>query len=184
MNPIILHSLARELRDTLTGARLSHIAQSSDELVDLSFYHPDRPVHRLTIAILPQKPLLFLNPKKVGALAKPPNFCRSLRKNLEFAQLTEIENKPGERILTLAFKTPEGPFHLVFEGIPKYPNLILVGPDGAIVSALRYKNDVERLVMPQTLYHPPPLGPSPKPNLWALSTAQVHGQWDQGGRPP
>lgn len=184
MNPIILHSLARELRDTLTGARLSHIAQSSDELVDFSFYHPDRPVQRLTIAILPQKPLIFLNRQKLGALSKPPNFCRSLRKNLEYAQLTGVENSPGERILILAFKTPEGPFRLVFEGIPKYPNLILVGPDGAIVSALRYKNEVERPVMPQTLYHAPPLGPSPKPNLWELSITQVQDQWSLAGQPP
>jgi predicted ribosome quality control (RQC) complex YloA/Tae2 family protein len=176
--------LSRELKDALVGSRLSHIAQSSDELVDLSFYHPDRPIHRLTIAILPQRPLLFLNRNKVNALAKPPNFCRSLRKNLEYARVTGIENTPGERILILDFKTPEGPFRLVFEGIPKYPNLILVGPDAAIVSALRYKNDLERPVMPQTLYHAPPLGPSPKPNLWDLTGAQVLAQWDQAGRPP
>ncbi|HVZ79458.1 MAG TPA: NFACT RNA binding domain-containing protein [bacterium] len=183
MNPIILQCLAHELQDKLVGSKLSHIAQSSDELVDLSFYHPDRPVHRLTLAILPQKPLVFLNRQKAGALPKPPNFCRSLRKNLEFAQLTGVENTPGERILSLTFKTPDGPFRLVFEGIPKYPNLILVGPDGAIVSALRYKNDVERLVMPQTLYHPPPLGPSPKPNLWEIPGEQLQVRWEQAGRP-
>lgn len=184
MTPLLVQLLARELKGTLLSAKVSHISQSAPEVVEMSFYHPDRSLKHLSIALLPQKPLMFLSTHKPQALAKPPNLCRSLRKNLEFAQLAFVAHKPGERILSLHLKTPEGIFQLVFEGIPKYPNLILIGPDGNIVSALRYKNEVERPVMPQQTYDPPPQGPTLKPNLWDLSGHELESLWDQGGRPP
>ncbi|GEM_PF-1930519 len=177
MTPLQALLLTRELQQLLVSGRLSHISQSAPEVVELSFYHPDRPVRTLVAAVLPTKPFLFVTAEKRPALAKPPNFCRSLRKNLEYAQLTEVQNQPGERLITLGLKTPEGPFRLVFEGIPKYPNLILVGPDGAIISALRYKNDVERPVLPQEAYQPPPHGPSSRQKI------DGHGAWPASSNP-
>ncbi|HJT23545.1 MAG TPA: NFACT family protein, partial [bacterium] len=179
----------------------------------MSFYHPDRPLRTLVAAILPMKPFLFVTTEKRPALPKPPNFCRSLRKNLEYAQLAEVHAEPGERIIALGLKTSDGFFRLVFEGIPKYPNLILVGPDNQIISALRYKNEVERPVLPQVPYNPPPHGPSQKshiehgawpassslplydkesgppqpterPNLWVLSGEDLERRWENAGKPP
>ncbi len=177
-----MHLFVRELRQLLLSTRLSHISQSAPEVVDLTFYHPDRTTRTLVIAIIPHKPILFCTREKSPALAKPPNFCRSLRKNLEYAQLIEIQSEAGERLMDFHFKTTEGIFRLVFEGIPKYPNLILLGPDNLIISALRYKNDVERLVMPQTLYQKPPQ-PLDKPNLWNLTGNEVEKLWNQANRP-
>ena len=151
--------------------------------MELVFVHPNRPPRILVVALLPLKPFLFVSSKKRPALPKPPNFCRSLRKNLEYAQLTALEAKPGERLMTFRFKTFEGAFALVYEGIPKYPNLILIGPDNNIVSALRYKNEVERPVMPQVPYHPPPQ-PGEKPNLWDLGGGEIQALWIKAGRPP
>jgi predicted ribosome quality control (RQC) complex YloA/Tae2 family protein len=182
LTPLLVHLLARELKQLFLSARLSHISQSAPEIVDLTFYHPDRSTCTLVIAIMPLKPILFSTTEKRPALPKPPNFCRSLRKNLEYAQLTELQSEAGERLMDFHFKTPEGLFRLVFEGIPKYPNLILIGPDNQIVSALRYKNDVERLVMPQTAYQKPPQ-PLKKPNLWNLSGKEVENLWNQASRP-
>jgi predicted ribosome quality control (RQC) complex YloA/Tae2 family protein len=174
--------LARELRQRLLSTRLSHISQSAPEIVELTFYHPDRSTRTLVIAVFPLKPILFSTIEKRPALQKPPNFCRSLRKNLEYAQLTLIQSGAGERLMEFHFKTPDGVFRLIFEGIPKYPNLILVGPDNQIISALRYKNDVERLVMPQTAYQEPPQ-PLDRPNLWELTGGEVENLWDQADRP-
>jgi predicted ribosome quality control (RQC) complex YloA/Tae2 family protein len=196
LTPLLTQLLARELKHLLVSGRLSHISQSSPETVELAFYHPDRPTRTLVAAILPMKPFLFVTTEKRPALPKPLNFCRSLRKNLEYAQLTEVQAEPGERLITFHLKTPEGVFRLVFEGIPKYPNLILVGPDGQIISALRYKNDVERPVMPQVPYGPPPTHssryekeggppqPVEKPNFWSLSGKELEGLWQKAGRPP
>ncbi len=213
MTPTLIQILTREMRQAILSSRLSHISQSSSESVELSLYHPDRATQYLTIALMSLKPLLFLSTEKQPALAKPPNFCRSLRKHLEYAQLMAVESEPGERMIHFVFKTSEGLYRLIFEGIPKYPNVILVGPDNLIISALRYKNDVERAVMPQAPYGPPPThsshqfqkegaawpassdkpsphkenGPPPqpleKPNLWKLSEADLHALWEKAGKP-
>ncbi len=182
MTPLLVRLLARELKQLLLSSRLSHISQSAPEIVELTFYHPDRSNRTLVFAIFPSKPILFSTIEKRPALQKPPNFCRSLRKNLEYAQLAGIQSEAGERLIEFHFKTPEGVFRLVFEGIPKYPNLILVGPDNQIISALRYKNDVERLVMPQTDYQTPPQ-PLDKPNLWNLSGRELESLWIRANRP-
>ncbi len=205
MTPSLVQILSRELRELLLSSRLSHMSQSSADIVDLSFYHPDRPLRHLTIALLPMKPLLFVSSEKRQALSHPPNFCRSLRKHLEYAQLTEIRAGLGERMVHFILKKPEGLFQLVFEGIPKYPNLILVGPDTHIISALRYKNEVERPVLPQSPYGPPPNhssrffqkeggAPPPegekkeaspeKPNLWDWGAKELQALWEKAGRPP
>lgn len=212
MTPLLTQLLTRELNQLLASGRLTHISQSANEIVELAFYHPDRPTRTLVVALLPLKPLLFVTTEKRPALPKPPNFCRSLRKHLEYAQLTGVQAEPGERIMAFGLKTSEGPFRLVFEGIPKYPNLILLGPDDQIISALRYKNDVERPVLPQVPYHPPPTqssrhekeggaslgsplgnlsnkesGPPPptpeKLNLWNLSGGELENLWEKAGKP-
>ena len=183
LTPLLVQLLARELEPLLLSGRLSHISQSTPETVELAFYHPDRPTRTLVVALLPLKPLFFVTTEKRPALPKPPNFCRSLRKNLEYAQLTGLKAEPGERLLALDFKTSEGPFRLVFEGIPKYPNLILLGPDGLIISALRYKNEVERPVMPQAPYAPPPQ-PMDKKNLWGLAGNEWGHLWEKAAKPP
>ncbi len=182
MTPLLLAVLCRELKETLLSSRLSHIAQSANETVELSFYHPDRPNRLLVASILPKNPFLFLASEKRPALQKPPNFCRSLRKHLEYAQVEDIRYKTGERILTFLLKTHEGTYPLVFEGIPKYPNLILVGPDGLIISALRYKEEVERPVLPQVPYASPPQ-PLEKPNFWGLKRSELETLWEKAEKP-
>jgi len=182
LTPLFVAILTRELREHLIQGRLSHISQSSNETVEFSIYHPERPNHYLTIALIPTKPLLFIGSEKRGALPKPPNLCRSLRKHLEYAQITGIHSVPGERIIQFNLKTAEGNFRLIFEGIPKYPNLILVGPDGFIISASRYKNEVERPVLPQAVYSLPPQ-PIDRPNHWDLDQAPLRELWEKAGKP-
>jgi predicted ribosome quality control (RQC) complex YloA/Tae2 family protein len=86
---------------------------------------------------------------------------------LEFARLAKLENQAGERVVKFSWDTLQGPHALYYEGLSKYPNLILAGPDGLILSAVRYLNTGERPVMPQAPYHPPPQTLD-KPNLWDL----------------
>ncbi len=148
----------------------------------MALYHPDRPNLYLVTALLALKPILFLTDQKLPSLDKPPNFCRSLRKNLEYAQVVDIQHVPGQRVVEILLKTHDGAFRLVFEGLPKYPNLILTGPDGAIISALRYRNDQERPVLPQAPYAPAPQ-PGDKPNLWDLNSSTLMNLWIATGRP-
>lgn len=181
MTPTLIRILTREFSQTLVQSRLSHISQSSNESVELSFFHPQRSHSHLVVSLLPSNPVIFTTSEKAPALLKPPNFCRSLRKHLEYAQMMSVESEPGSRIIHFAFKTSEGLFTLVFEGIPKYPNFILLDPQKQIISALRYKNDVERPVLPQSLYAPLPQ--PAKPNLWTIDAAEFERLWQTAGYP-
>jgi predicted ribosome quality control (RQC) complex YloA/Tae2 family protein len=125
LTPAFIQILTQEFRKSLANSRISHISQSANETVELSFYHPDLPNQHLIVSILPLNPVIFTSVHKEAALPKPPNFCRSLRKHLEYAQLTSIDSHPGSRIIHFHFKTASGPHTLVFEGIPKYPNFIM-----------------------------------------------------------
>ncbi len=181
MTPTLIRILTREFSHTLVQCRLSHISQSSNETVELSFYHPERSHSHLVVSLMPSNPVIFMSSEKTSALPKPPNFCRSLRKHLEYAQVMSVESEPGSRIIHFAFKTSEGLFTLVFEGIPKYPNFILLDPQKQIISALRYKNDVERPVLPQSVYAPLPQ--PAKPNLWTLDAEAFERLWQTAGYP-
>ena len=181
MTPTLIRILTREFSHTLVQCRLSHISQSSNETVELSFYHPERSHSHLVVSLMPSNPVIFMSSEKTSALPKPPNFCRSLRKHLEYAQVMSVESEPGSRIIHFAFKTSEGLFTLVFEGIPKYPNFILLDPQKQIISALRYKNDVERPVLPQSVYAPLPQ--PAKPNLWTLDAEAFERLWQAAGYP-
>jgi predicted ribosome quality control (RQC) complex YloA/Tae2 family protein len=181
LTPTLIRLLTREFSKTLTQCRISHISQSSNESVELSFYHPERSHSHLVVSLLPSNPIIFTSPEKTAALPKPPNFCRSLRKHLEYAQVTAVESEPGSRIIHFTCKTSEGLFTLVFEGIPKYPNFILLDTHKQIISALRYKNDVERPVLPQSLYAPLPQ--PAKPNLWTIDAAELERLWQAAGTP-
>jgi predicted ribosome quality control (RQC) complex YloA/Tae2 family protein len=183
LTPLILLLLSQEFKRYLLNGRVSHVAQFSEEGVELTLYHPDRRIFYLTAVLTPQKPFLFMGAQKRAAMAKPPNFCRSLRKHLDYAQISEIEQEPGERLITFHLKAPHGLYRLVFEGLSKYPNLILVGPDGQIISAMRYKNEAERPVLPQAPYGPPPQ-PLEKPNLWTLDEDTFQKLWEDAGKPP
>jgi predicted ribosome quality control (RQC) complex YloA/Tae2 family protein len=177
----LIRILTREFSHTLVQSRLSHISQSSNETVELSFYHPERSHSHVVVSLMPSNPVIFMSSEKTPALPKPPNFCRSLRKHLEYAQVMSVESEPGSRIIHFAFKTSEGLFTLVFEGIPKYPNFILLDPQKQIISALRYKNDVERPVLPQSVYAPLPQ--PTKPNLWTLDAQEFERLWQAAGYP-
>jgi predicted ribosome quality control (RQC) complex YloA/Tae2 family protein len=181
LTPTLIRILTQEFSKTLVQSRLSHISQSSNETVELSFFHPDRPHKHLIVCLFPSHPIIFAGTEKTAALPKPPNFCRSLRKHLEYAQVLSVESEPGSRIIRFNFKTSEGRYALVFEGIPKYPNFILLDPQDQVISALRYKNEVDRPVMPQSLYAPPPQ--PPKPNLWTMDAKEFTRLWEAAGKP-
>ncbi|HTA75630.1 MAG TPA: NFACT family protein, partial [bacterium] len=87
MTPTLIRILTREFNQTLVQCRLSHISQSSNETVELSFYHPERSHSHLVVSLMPSNPVIFMSSEKTPALPKPPNFCRSLRKHLEYAQV-------------------------------------------------------------------------------------------------
>ena len=143
------------------------MSQPSEGLLVLSLYGQDRETRHLAFSLRLGQSLFFLAAARPPSQPKPSNFLMSLRKHLDYARLSSVGQNPGERVVTFHFETSQGPHQLIYEGLAKYPNLILVGPEGTVLSAVRYLNDVERPVLPQSQYSPPPQ-PKDKPNLWAL----------------
>jgi predicted ribosome quality control (RQC) complex YloA/Tae2 family protein len=133
-------------------------------MVVLSLYGRDRDTRHLGFSLRLSTPLFFQLESRPASRPKPSNFLASIRKHLEFARLSKLEHQAGERIVKFTWETSQGPHALYYEGLSKYPNLILTGPDGLILSAVRYLNAAERPVMPQALYHPAPQTLD-KPNL-------------------
>jgi predicted ribosome quality control (RQC) complex YloA/Tae2 family protein len=167
LSSLLTHLLAQAAAPRLVGSKLSHVSQPTDTFVVLSLYGPDRETRHLGFSLRLATPLFFLVDARPASRPKPTNFLMSLRKHLEFARLTAIERSKGERVVRFAWETPQGPHSLYYEGLAKYPNLILTGPDGCILSAVRYLNDGERPVLPQSPYAPPPQAKD-KPSLWDL----------------
>ncbi len=172
MSALLTHILTSAAAPRWMGSKLSHVSQPKDSFVVLSLYGPDRETRHLGFSLRLGTPLFFELPSRPASRPKPTNFLASLRKHLEFARLSSMEHKPGERVVRFLFETPQGPHALYYEGLSKYPNLVLAGPDGLILSAVRYMNEVERPVLPQTPYAPPPQALD-KPNLWEMDGAAL-----------
>jgi predicted ribosome quality control (RQC) complex YloA/Tae2 family protein len=182
MTPLLITLLAHALKRDLPGSRLSHVGQPDGETVVLTLYHPKWRNRHLVMALFPARPFLFLSDRKWAAGKAPSNFVSSLRKNVGYARVAAVEQGPGERIVRLRLDSAEGSFTLAFEALPKYPNLILVGPDGNIVSAHRYKEEVERPVVPGAPYAAPPQ-PADRPSLWELDAPAMRAAWERDGEP-
>ena len=167
MSALLTRLLALSVRPQVVPSKVSQMSQPSEGLLVLSLYGQDRETRHLAFSLRLGQSMFFLAASRPPSQPKPSNFLMSLRKHLDYARLSAVEQNPGERVVSFQFETSQGTHRLVYEGLAKYPNLILVGPGGTILSAVRYLNDVERPVLPQSPYAPPPQ-PKDKPNLWAL----------------
>lgn len=167
MSVLLTRILACSAAPRLVGSKLSHASQPDDTRVVLSLFCRDRETRHLGFSLRLSAPVFFLTGSRPASRPKPTNFLASLRKHLEFARLSAVEQVPGERVARFTWETPLGVHALYYEGLSKYPNLILTGPDGLILSAVRYLNAAERPVLPQAPYAPPPQKLD-KPNLWDL----------------
>ncbi len=182
MTPLLITLLAHELKRALPGSRVSHIGQPDGETVVLTLYHPQRRNLHLVLALFPTRPFLFLTDRKWASKKAPSNFVSSLRKNIGYARIEAVEQDPGGRIVLLRLRTTEAAFTLAFEALPKYPNLILADADASIVSAHRYKDEVERPVLAGSPYRPPPQ-PLDRPSLWELTADAMRAEWEKAGKP-
>lgn len=166
MTPLHFFIVAEEWKKTWRGAKVSNIFHLPEGLLRLHVYHPSQGQGFLVFSAEVGAPLLFTARSKNPSPKTPSNFCRSLRKNLEGKTLQDIRFCPGERIAQLAFCGTEK-VDLVLEVLPKYPNAILLDENRRMISALHYKNDVERPVLPKAPYAPPP-GLENRPNFWTV----------------
>ncbi len=122
----------------------------------------------------------FENPKT------PPMFCMLLRKHLGSGRLTAVRQSGMDRILSLDFESVNELgdrviLTLVIEIMGRHSNIILVGPDGRIIDAIkRVDEEMSRVrqILPGMTYHP--LEPQDKLNLLTAERSEIEARLKGG----
>mgnify|MGYP000045517373 CR=1 FL=1 len=155
----------RDRLDALLGARIQRAVLTDDLSVGLELYAGER--LQLLISAHPQNARMLITPHKLRrGVETPTPLLQLLRKWVRDARLTDVTQPDWERILTLHFEGCAGSCRLVAELIGRYSNVILVGPDGHVLDAVkRIGPDINRyrVTLPAHPYQPPPTPPGRLP---------------------
>ncbi len=155
-----LHCLLGELNIAI-GCKVDKVYQpSKDELVIA--LRSKEYNGRLFISANPATARMHFTTKQIENPAQPPMLCMLLRKHLTGARLISLSQYDLDRVAILEFEglNEMGDVvypRLVVEMIGRQANIILVGPDGRIIDAVR-RSDIEkggRLIQPGARYELP-----------------------------
>ena len=163
LDGITLSMLKNEIAEKLIGARIDKIHQpSKEELVIALRWNGGN--GKLLISASANGPRIHFTEASVDNPKNPPMFCMLMRKHLSGAKLVEIEQFGLERMLHLSFSTYNefgDPviIKLAVEIMGRHSNIMLLGPDGKIIDAIkRVTADMSsvRQIMPGMSYVFPP----------------------------
>ena len=151
----------RDHLDGLLGARIQRVVLPDQRSVGLELYAGER--LQLLISANTEHPRMLLVPEKLrrGVQTATP-LLLLLRKWVRDGRLINVTQPPLERILTLHIDGEAGPCRLVAELIGRYSNVILVGPDGDVLEAVKHVGpeiNRYRVTLPAHPYEPPPQPP-------------------------
>ncbi len=163
LDGITLSMLKNELSEKLIGARVDKIHQPSKEELVISLRW-NGGNGKILISASASAPRIHFTESSVDNPKNPPMFCMLMRKHLSGAKLVEIEQFGLERMLHLSFSTYNefgDPviIKLAVEIMGRHSNIMLIGPDGKIIDAIkRVTADMSsvRQVMPGMTYVFPP----------------------------
>ncbi len=152
----------RDRLDGLLGARVQRVVLPDERSIGLELYAGRR--LQLLISANTQHPRMLLVPQKPrrGVQTETP-LLLLLRKWVRSGRLVDVTQPPWERILTLHFDGEAGRCRLVSELIGRYSNVILVGPDGDVLEAVKHVGpeiNRYRVTLPAHPYEPPPQPPN------------------------
>ncbi len=163
LDGITLSMLKNELSEKLIGARIDKIHQPSKEELVISLRW-NGGNGKILISASASAPRIHFTESSVDNPKNPPMFCMLMRKHLSGAKLVEIKQFGLERMLHLSFSTYNefgDPviIKLAVEIMGRHSNIMLIGPDGKIIDAIkRVTADMSsvRQVMPGMTYVFPP----------------------------
>lgn len=174
-----MHHMNEELKQTLLSGRINKIYQPSDyEIVFLM--RANRQNHKLLFSIHPMQARYHVTDETFFNPEVAPNFCMVLRKYLEGAILTDIQQVGLDRITSFIFKKHDDlgdqyTYHLTLELMGRHSNIFLVHPQtNTILDCLKHvsnqKNSV-RSLRPNQPYQLPPY--QHKLNIFTLSEQDI-----------
>ena len=158
-----LSCLRRELTDALPDARVDKIYQPEREELIITLRYRGG-AERLYLSAQATSPRVHFTKETPENPAQPPMFCMLLRKRLTGGRLAAIRQEGFERALYFDFDCISelgDPVRLTLavEMMGRHSNIILIGPDGIIIDAIkRIYPDMSsvRPILPGMRYETPP----------------------------
>jgi predicted ribosome quality control (RQC) complex YloA/Tae2 family protein len=149
----------RDQLDSLLGARVQQVLLPDERSVAVEVYAGQR-VHLLASANSAAPRLLVCPDMPRRGVDADTLLLLLLRKWVRGAVLLDVTQPPWERILILHLSGRAGDCQLVVELMGRYSNIVLVGPDGVVLEAVKHVGPTMsryRTVIPGHLYQLPPL---------------------------
>lgn len=163
MDGLMLGFLARELSDTLTGARVDRIMQPEKDELHLLLRGQSR-TYRLLLCASANTARAHLTESSKQNPAEPPMFCMLLRKQLGSGRVAAVRQIGGDRVLEIDFDCTDELGERVrrilsCEIMGRHSNIILRDGQDKILESIRHVGaDISRVreVKPGLPYTPPP----------------------------
>ncbi len=139
---ITVAAVTRELKDTLTGARITKIAQPETDELLLTLKTPDGAC-RLYISASASLPLIYLTDENKPGPLTAPNFCMLLRKHIGNGRITGVSQPGLERIIHLEIEHLDelGDLcrkKLIIEIMGKHSNIIFCDDKDRIIDSIKH----------------------------------------------
>ncbi|MFZ5827898.1 MAG: Rqc2 family fibronectin-binding protein [Bacillota bacterium] len=159
----VMRAVVAELNERLLGGRISKIYQPEPDELALLCYSGGAN-YRLLLSGNPRQPRLHLTAIEKKNPPAPPTFCMLLRKYIEGGRITAIRQVGRDRICRITVSVTDelgnpAEYILVAEVMGKHSNVVLLGPHGRIVDAVRRVTEEvnrHRELLPGLPYLPPP----------------------------
>ena len=141
---ITVAAVAKELGDTLTGGRITKIAQPETDELLLTIKTADG-AHRLYISASASLPLIYLTDENKPSPMTAPNFCMLLRKHIGNGRITGVSQPGLERIIHLDIEHLDelGDLckkKLIIEIMGKHSNIIFCDEKDRIIDSIKHVN--------------------------------------------
>jgi predicted ribosome quality control (RQC) complex YloA/Tae2 family protein len=155
-----IKALAQALNNAYSNAHMAHLVQYGDDVFYFHLSHGGR----LTFVLDNQNPYVYISDSNNESPSLSTAFSMTLRKEMGNACLLSVKVLGEDRILDFEVEVINEVFksevrHLIAELIPSRANLILVGGDGKVISALRMNSPSDpRPIVHGLVYEPPVKG--------------------------
>ncbi|HEX8919423.1 MAG TPA: NFACT family protein [Chloroflexota bacterium] len=133
---LAMAAVADELRDTLLSGRIQKIIQPSESSVAFSVYAHGQGRWLVASADARRARVHLVAGKLAKAFPTPSSFIMLLRKHLEGAHITTVEQMASERVLQITVSSNQSLVKLIVEAMGKHSNVILVS-ESRILGALK-----------------------------------------------
>ena len=139
---IVISNIVSELKQKLTGGRISKIAQPEPEELVLTIKN-QKDTYRLFLSANASLPLIYLTQEAGLSPMTAPNFCMLLRKHIGNARITDVTQPGLERIVRLELEHLDemGDLRhksLVIEIMGKHSNIIFCDDTDMIVDSIKH----------------------------------------------